>query len=600
MPSFAYTNSTNFRPFSYEELLAPLLMATQAHQEVEEAYGALGTDAGAVGSLIDQQNDPDAYALYKAFSDRLSSESDTLSKRGLTPASRQNLINMRRRYANDITKIQNAITRRREMADEQRKGVLENPTLMYQRNFNISSWDTSLDRFLENPEYNYGDVYSGALITKQVSEMASHLATELRGVKSGRLDAYTKTFLKNYGLTSDEVLLAINNPNDPRASKALAAIYDSALSAVPQSIRTQYADQVRAYAQQGFWSAIGKSEVSPYEDFGARLAAEEASKKRLIDYQNQQKQLNGLSLNPRSVYSQRQRSDAEKNFQDNMKKYSKYFYKGKDGKTHLTYAGLQEYRRNAAPRVTSAGSGSGTARLMNVETQYQNAERGFTPTDFKKFIDSIGGSMRMEEGAGWNSARIGSLWDKYMENPVAATAGYDANKYTEYYYNIDPSERDVWKGNILRTAVNGEFEEVDFDSKSGQYKPTGKTISVEELNSEDYEVLGTSLSNLGANGRGNTATIKDDKGNIRTIKLNPGINERGEDATMQYINYASMLEQIPDEGGFIVGPDGRQRYVTREQADDEYYRALDTAHSYWSQLGVTNKTKPQEFSAYSW
>ena len=600
MPSFAYTNSTNFRPFSYEELLAPLLMATQAHQEVEEAYGALGTDAGAVGSLIDQQNDPDAYALYKAFSDRLSSESDALSKRGLTPASRQNLINMRRRYANDITKIQNAITRRREMADEQRKGVLENPTLMYQRNFNISSWDTSLDRFLENPEYNYGDVYSGALITKQVSEMASHLATELRGVKSGRLDAYTKTFLKNYGLTSDEVLLAINNPNDPRASKALAAIYDSALSAVPQSIRTQYADQVRAYAQQGFWSAIGKSEVSPYEDFGARLAAEEASKKRLIDYQNQQKQLNGLSLNPRSVYSQRQRSDAEKNFQDNMKKYSKYFYKGKDGKTHLTYAGLQEYRRNAAPRVTSAGSGSGTARLMNVETQYQNAERGFTPTDFKKFIDSIGGSMRMEEGAGWNSARIGSLWDKYMENPVAATAGYDANKYTEYYYNIDPSERDVWKGNILRTAVNGEFEEVDFDSKSGQYKPTGKTISVEELNSEDYEVLGTSLSNLGANGRGNTATIKDDKGNIRTIKLNPGINERGEDATMQYINYASMLEQIPDEGGFIVGPDGRQRYVTREQADDEYYRALDTAHSYWSQLGVTNKTKPQEFSAYSW
>lgn len=595
MPSFAYTNSTNFRPFSYEELLAPLLMATQAHQEVEEAYGALGTDAGAVGSLIDQQNDPDAYALYKAFSDRLSSESDALSKRGLTPASRQNLINMRRRYANDITKIQNAITRRREMADEQRKGVLENPTLMYQRNFNTSSWDTSLDRFLENPEYNYGDVYSGALITKQVSEMASHLATELRGVKSGRLDAYTKTFLKNYGLTSDEVLLAINNPNDPRASKALAAIYDSALSAVPQSIRTQYADQVRAYAQQGFWSAIGKSEVSPYEDFGARLAAEEASKKRLIDYQNQQKQLNGLSLNPRSVYSQRQRTEAEKNFQDNVKKYKDYFTTDANGKIRLTKKGWEEYNRKVSsmtgkPMVTPEG----TTILTEVGTKYSDSP-------FKTFLDSLGMRGMSNKGYGpWQAETAGSLWSKYMENPVAATAGYDANKYTEYYYNIDPSERDVWKGNILRTAVNGEFEEVDFDSKSGQYKPTGKTISVEELNSEDYEVLGTSLSNLGANGRGNTATIKDDKGNIRTIKLNPGINERGEDATMQYINYASMLEQIPDEGGFIVGPDGRQRYVTREQADDEYYRALDTAHSYWSQLGVTNKTKPQEFSAYSW
>lgn len=600
MPSFAYTNSTNFRPFSYEELLAPLLMATQAHQEVEEAYGALGTDAGAVGSLIDQQNDPDTYALYKAFNDKLSSESDALSKRGLTPASRQNLINMKRRYANDITKIQNAITRRREMADEQRKGVLANPTLMYQRNFNTSSWDTSLDRFLENPEYNYGDVYSGALITKQVSEMASHLATELRGVKSGRLDAYTKTFLKNYGLTSDEVLLAINNPNDPRASRALKAIYDSALSAVPQSIKDQYADQVRGYAQQGFWSAIGKSEVSPYEDFGARLAAEEASKKRLMDYQNQQKQLNGLALNPRSVYSQKQRSEAEKKFKAAMENFGQYFYK-KNGEWQMTHKGWQEYNRNNTPRVTTAGSGSGTARLMNAETQYQNANNTFTPTPFRKFMDSLGMKGMSNSSFGpWQRSTAGSLWGQYMDNPLASTAGYDANKYTEYYYNIDPSERDVWKGNILRTAVNGGFEEVDFDSKSGQYKPTGKTISVEELNSKDYEVLGTSLSNLGANGRGNTVTIKDDKGNIRTIKLNPGINERGEDATMQYINYASMLEQIPDEGGFIVGPDGRQRYVTREQADDEYYRALDTAHSYWSQLGVTNKTKPQEFSPYSW
>lgn len=590
MPSFAYTNSTNFRPFSYEELLAPLLMATQAHQEIEEAYGALGTDAGAVGSLIDQQNDPDTYALYKAFNDKLSSESDVLNKRGLTPASRQNLINMRRRYANDITKIQNAITRKREMADEQRKGILANPTLMYQRNFNTSSWDTSLDRFLENPEYSYGDVYSGALITQQVSQMASHLATELRKVRSGRLDDYTKTFLKDYGLTSDEVLLAINNPNDPRASKALAAIYDSALSAVPQSIRTQYADQVKAYAQQGFWSAIGKSEASPYEDFGARLAAEEASKKRLVDYQNPQKQLNGLSLNPRTAYSQRQRSEAEAAFNKNMKNFSQYF-DNVNGKYVLNDKGKAELARNATPRVSSGASGNATARLMNVETQYQNANNKFTPTAFKKFMDSLG--MKDANDAG-------SLWSQYMQDPVASTAGYDANKYTEYYYSIDPSERDVWKGNILGTAVNGEFEEVDFDGKSGQYKPTGKTISVEELNSKDYEVLGTTLSNFGANGRGNTATIKDDKGNIRTIKLNPGIHERAEDAAMQYINYASLLEQIPDEGGFVVGPDGRQRYVTREQAIDEYYRALDTAHSYWSQLGVTNKTKPQEFGAYSW
>lgn len=603
MPNFAYANQTNFRPFSYQEMLAPVLMATQAHQAVEEAYSELDSKANAIGSLANEANDPVTYARYKSYEASLRNQADILAKNGLTPGSRKSLLDLKGRYAKEITPIQNAITRRRELADEQRKALLQNPTLMFQRDMNSVSYDSSLDRFLENPDYDYGQQYSGALLTQQVSQAASNLAKELVDYKPGKkLDAFTNTFFKDYGFSREQVLDAINNPNRATSQPVLNAIVEQVIGSSGMSnwADTPTMNRAYRYARQGLWSAIGQDQVSPYEDYGARLAAQEASKRRLIDYQNQQKELKGLSLNPRSVYSQRQRTEAEKNFQDNMKKYSKYFYKGKDGKTHLTYAGLQEYRRNATPRVTIAGSGSGTARLMNAETQYQNAERGFTPTPFKKFLDSIGGSMRMEEGAGWNSARIGSLWDKYMENPVAATAGYDANKYTEYYYNIDPSERDVWKGNILRTAINGEFEEVDFDSKSGQYKPTGKTISVEDLNSDKYEVLGTSLSNLGINGRGNTATIKDDKGHIITIRLNPGINERGEDATMQYINYAAMLEQIPDEGGFIAGPDGSQRYVTREQADNEYYRALDTAHSYWSQLGVTNKTKPQEFGPYSW
>lgn len=603
MPNIILTSNARFSPFTFDEMLRLPMMNTQAHQAVEEAYSELDSQANAIGSLANETNDPITYARYKSYEASLRSQADILAKNGLTPGSRKSLLDLKGRYAKEITPIQNAITRRRELADEQRKALLQNPTLMFQRDMNSMSYDSSLDRFLENPDYDYGQQYSGALLTQQVSQAAGNLAKELRNYGNGkRLDTYTKTFLQQHGFTSSQVLDAISNPNRAQSQPVLNAIVEQVIgsSGITGWADKPAMDKAYNYARQGLWSAIGQSTVQQYADYDARLAAEEASKKRLMNYQNQQTQLNGLSLNPRSVYSQRQKTEAEKDFQDNMKKYSKYFYKGKDGKTHLTYAGLQEYRRNNTPAVTTTGSGSGTARLMNAETQYQNAERKFTPTPFKKFLDSIGGSMRMEEGAGWNSARIGSLWDKYMENPVAATAGYDANKYTEYYYNIDPSERDVWKGNILRTAINGEFEEVDFDGKSGQYKPTGKTISVEDLNSDKYEVLGTSLSKLGDNGRGNTATIKDDKGNIRTIKLNPGIHERAEDAAMQYINYAAMLEQIPDEGGFVVGPDGSPRYVTREQADDEYYRALDTAHSYWSQLGVTNKTKPQELSTYSW
>lgn len=589
MPSFAYTNTTQFRPFSFEEQLRPLLMYTQAHQAVEEAYSELDSQANAIGSLANEANDPVTYQRYKAYEESLRQQADALAKNGLTPGSRQSLLDLKGRYAKDITPIQNAITRRRELADEQRKALLQNPTLMFQRDMNSMSYDSSLDRFLENPDYDYGERYSGALLTQQVSQAAGNLAKELSNYGNGkRLDDYTKTFLQQHGFTREQVLDAINNPNRTQSQPVLNAIVEQVVGSSGMANWADNPTMTKAYnyARQGLWSAIGQTNVSPYADYGARAALTDYYRRKAASEQ----QLKGVALNSRSVYSQRHRSQAEAAFNSNKKNFGQYF-DNVDGKYVLNGKGKAELARNATPRVTVAGSGSGTARLMNVETQYQTSSNRFTPTAFKKFMDSLG--MTDVNDAG-------SLWNKYMSDPIAATAGYDAKKYTEYYYNIDPSERDVWKGNILRTAINGEFEEVDFDSKSGQYKPTGKTISVEDLNSDKYEVLGTSLSNLGTNGRGNTATIKDDKGHIITIRLNPGINERSEDATMQYINYATMLEQIPDEGGIIVSPNGGQRYVTREQADNEYYRALDTAHSYWSQLGVTNKTKPQEFGPYSW
>ena len=121
MPNFAYTNTTQFRPFSFEEQLRPLLMYTQAHQAVEEAYSELDSQANAIGSLANEANDPVTYQRYKAYEESLRQQADALAKNGLTPSIRQSLLDLKGRYAKDIIPIKNAITRRRELADEQRK-----------------------------------------------------------------------------------------------------------------------------------------------------------------------------------------------------------------------------------------------------------------------------------------------------------------------------------------------------------------------------------------------------------------------------------------------------------------------------------------------
>lgn len=273
MANFNYTAGVKFQPFSFEEMLRPLAMYTQEYNAIEQAYGDLNTKANEIAALANETDDPITYQRYKDFENSLRSKADTMAKQGLDTTSRRQLLDMRSRFATDIKPIQNAIQRRNMLAEEQRKALLQNPTLMFQRDFNTRNYDTSLDRFLENANYDYGDQYSGALLTQEVSKMASNLARELRGTSTGELDKYTNTFLKKYGLSSGEVLYAIQNPNDPRGSRALRAIYDAAVEKVPESLRNLYGRDIERYASQGFWSAIGKDELSTYENFEEKLKA---------------------------------------------------------------------------------------------------------------------------------------------------------------------------------------------------------------------------------------------------------------------------------------------------------------------------------------
>lgn len=582
MPNFAYTNTTQFRPFSFKEQLRPLLMYTQAHQAVQDAYSELDSQANAIGSLANETNDPVASARYKAYESALREQADTLAKQGLTPGSRQSLLDLKGRYAKDITPIQNAITRRRELADEQRKAILQNPTLMFQRDMNSMSYDSSLDRFLENPDYDYGQQYSGALLTQQVSQAAGNLARELTNYGNGkRLDDYTKTWLQQHGFTREQVLDAISNPERANSQPVLNAIVEQVVGSSGILNWADIPTRTKAYdyARQGLWSAIGQTNVTSYEDYSARLAAQESMQKRLKDYENNQKQLQGLAINPNPMYNRRDRSNAEKNFNANMNKYSKYFKQDKaTGKWTITEEGWKEYNKKA-----SKPTYIGTSPSTNVPLHATTAEGD---SDFKIFMNSLG---KMSDK---NSA--GSLWDKYMKDPVAATAGYDVTKYTKYSYAIDPSEKQVWKNQLLRTALNGELQEVDFSGKDGKYNPTGETLSVEDLNSDKYTVINIDMSRYG-----NVVSIKDNKGRVRDFRLPAGINDRNEQAIQQYLDYAGQLEQIPN-GGWITGAGGEPVYVTKEQVDREYANTLMSAQSHLSQLGLTNTTKNQEFSAYSW
>lgn len=274
MARYVITGS-KFKPFSYAELIQPIQLAEAAHQAVEDQYNELSTKANVWENIASEQDSPYTYNMYKTYADDLKYQADQLATSGLTPASRQGLNNMRTRYSQQIVPIEQGYAAKVRDIEAQKQAKLKDNTLMFDREAAF----TNLDDYVRNPNLGY-TAYSGQTIASQTSQMARNLAKELKEYKKGKpIDAYTNTFLTKYNVSSDDVLYAIEHPNDKRSNKALRAIMDAAVNAspIPSWGDMDTLDRAYQYAGMGLWDAIGEERVTPIENYGARLAARQAA-----------------------------------------------------------------------------------------------------------------------------------------------------------------------------------------------------------------------------------------------------------------------------------------------------------------------------------
>lgn len=592
--AFAYTNQTNFRPFSYQEMLAPVLQATQAQQELEDAYGELGTQADTIAAMADATTDPIAYQRYKTFENQLRQQADTLSREGLNIGSRKALNNIKNFYAKQITPIANAVQRRRALADEQRKASLTDRSLRYQRNFNQKSYDTSLDRFLENPDYDYGQFVSGKDIEAEVATAAKNLAQELHAYGQGkRLDPYTKTFLQRYGLTSEEVRETLANPNSDKSNKVLAAIVDSAM--VSSGVRN-WADantirEMAGYAARGAMSAVGTSKVSTFEDYGARLAAQAAQKKK----DSAADTFTGGGINPVPFYNMRDLNAKQKKYQKNIKDYSKYFYKNAKGDYVMTNAGWNKYWADIEKAKQDARVQQATAASRGLGTKVE-VKVGKTP--YVQFMNSIGFNPEKRgdrQDASAALSRGGKAFEEYVSNNPDKAALGDAQKNWAWDYAMKSTgeAQQSYKNAILKAYGGQDLIEVDYDAKTNTFKSTGKTLSREDFENKDTYVTHTRYGAYTDKGKvkdGNVVFVKDAKGNLKTYKLPPGVNPTAEKRRDEVVDEALKAQQQ------LLRTDLTPQQ--RIEWQNKYNSATQEAQAYHSQLWYVNDTKDQQYEVF--
>lgn len=109
-------NST-FNPYTYKDLMEPIYDYKKAYEEVEAQYADLIQQTEAWKDIANRENSPEAYAMYQSFSNQLNSIVADFS-RGMNPRNRSQLLDMKRRYAQDITPIKNAAEAMKEANKE--------------------------------------------------------------------------------------------------------------------------------------------------------------------------------------------------------------------------------------------------------------------------------------------------------------------------------------------------------------------------------------------------------------------------------------------------------------------------------------------------
>ena len=527
MPNYSLVANTQFKARNFDDMIRPYVMYTQEYRAQEDAIADLATKADVWAGLANEQTDPVAYAQYTNYANALKDQAAVMADRGLNPSSRQAMLNLKRRYSSEIVPIEQAYTARKAQAEEQRKALLQNPTLMMSRRADT----TSLDRYMENPNLGY-ESYSGALLTQQAGQAAAAIAKELRDYGKGKpLDGFTRTWLQQHGYTAAEVAFAINHPDDPRASSVLNTIVNNVIA---DSGMTNWADnktlnQAYNYARQGLWQAVGQTQVGTYTDQAAVMAAQEAMQKRAearAKKAARQRQLQ-LSLTPnfdrRNVRTSKEVGAVAQEAKD-WEKYKKYFYKNANGNWVLNSKG----RKVPLTKITGGGTNVSSASYI-------------TDSDFGRFIKKHGlsGMYNGKVGSG-QTATIDKMIDRINNT-------YDANIATEYLRGVDPSQYDNVIAVLNRSAHDGKVYNYNKTKNDNSYSwNRDKEVEVNELTNADIK---------------SATTVFGKHGNYLEVKLKDGTT-LNVPASSYTSNYSNMMAGNAStiEGYRAMLADGKTHY----------------------------------------
>lgn len=610
--------NSKFKPFTYAELIAPAKEMTDEHKEVEKGLATLRAQAAKWQTKADAERDPIAHAQYQGFANDLSMQADALARRGISSSTRKGMYDMAARYEAEIKPIEEAYNAREKQALLQQEAKLKDPTLLLDR----EAASTSLDAYLENPSLNFRS-HSGAQLAAQAAAQSKAIAKTLTSAGiSGKLDAYHYKLLQQYGLTYQDVAEFINNPNSPKANKALRTIVNSTLQAsgIPTWENPQIMKEAIDYINMGIWEAVGESKFSPMENYGAKLRAQQAAARAASKSNGAKDQLPAglkyLSQNKKFL-TKKQKNELE----DKIQKYVKKGYIATDEKGNIigiNRKGADAYR-NARVVVKDKDLQLGT---YGTEIQYLTGDgfgtatrhTGFVPKgkgkqitnsgsnpmgDMSKVISHINKVGKQRYGDRFNFGSSDMEFYNMMNELAAMQTG---NKNAKAWYGQDDWQIGQWGINQQSKLITDAWKTMHGGEDLIGYNAV--QVNVKDSDSERlmsdiaYNTSGSKVNTYTVDSKGQWQIDDDvDKGILNKYKphsvvtLQDGkpyieLREKALDVNSgQYTNKFSTKGEViyvPAPSGGHWGNYGNnvQAYYTSQAIVDDYNKQMSTTNTY--------------------
>lgn len=277
MPKYLVTSGSHFEPFTYDELVKPVMAAQQMHNQAQDVYDALEMDTAALDRYISSEEgsgDEETRKLYDNYMNRLNALQEELYNNGYSSKVKRGLSEARKMYASDISRISKAIEARQNRSAEYWKNKHEHPEMIMAEDPGLSG----LDKYLNDDMYgqNYYQ-YSGADFEQQMAKAAKARANEAfsapQYLNNPAMAGY-KQRIDNEGFTNAEVDAAVDAIRYGGAEDLdvpSRILYDALLNGLTstgarENVSDDEYNRLIEYGRSGLSQAVGTTRYTDIQD----------------------------------------------------------------------------------------------------------------------------------------------------------------------------------------------------------------------------------------------------------------------------------------------------------------------------------------------